>query len=150
MGDRAVAGFRAKSGDPTIFIYQHWVRGEQSQVLADALQRAEVRWGDDSYATRICLSQMIGEDWNQELSYGVYVGGTSHGADYDYILIVEWDSRVVIVAENENSDNEVARIPFAEFIANPAVSVADVSLDFQQAKNEQWEKRLADLRASKV
>lgn len=150
MGDRAVAGFRAKSGEPTIFLYQHWVRGAQEQVLADALSRAQVRWGDDSYATRICLSQMIGDEWNQELSYGVYVGGTSHGADYDHILIVEWESREVIVADNADSDIEVARISFDEFISDPILSVANCTLEFRQQKAEEWERKLADMRASRV
>jgi len=149
MGDRAVAGFRSKNSE-TIFIYQHWVAGAQEEVLAQALDAARPRWGDDSYATRICLSQIVGDRWTAETGYGIYVGGTSHGADYDHILIVDWDKRQVIVADNDDSDNEVARLSFDEFISEPVVSVANVSLDFAKEKAEIWEKRFADLKAGKV
>lgn len=150
MGDRAVAGFRAKSGDPTIFIYQHWVRGTQEQVLANALEAARPRWGDDSYATRICISQIVQDDWASETGYGIYVGGDKHGADYDHILIVEWESREVIVADNEDSDFEVARISFDDFLSDPIVSVANASLDFAREKAEMWEKRFADMKAGRL
>lgn len=145
MGDRAVAGFRGKSGEPTIFLYQHWVGGEQEDVLAEALNAARSRWGDDSYATRICISQIVGDQWSNETGFGIYVGGTSHGADRDHILIVEWDSKQVIVADNDDSDNEVARISFDEFLANPRVSVHEASLDFAREKEAMWEKRFAGL-----
>lgn len=138
MGDRAVAGFRAKESDPIIFIYQHWVGGDQSEVLASALEAARPRWGDDSYATRICLSQLIGDQWNSELGYGIYVGGTSHGADYNQILIVDWSRKIVMVCDNDNSDNVVGEISFDDFIANPQVQVANASLDLNAQKEAEF------------
>jgi hypothetical protein len=138
MGDRAVAGFRSKPSSPTIFIYQHWVGGDQSEVLASALEAARPRWGDDSYATRICISHLIGDQWSSETGYGIYADSTQHGADYNQILIVDWSRKMVMVCENDNSDNVVGEISFDEFIANPKVQVADASLDLNAKKEEEF------------
>lgn len=125
MGDRAVVGFRDNPETPTIFIYQHWVNGDQNDVLAGALNASRSRWGDNSYATRICLSQIIGENWNGELGYGIYVGGTSHGADYGYILIVDWSRMVVMVCRNDNSDEVIGELSFDDFLFHPQTAVND-------------------------
>lgn len=126
MGDRAVVGFRDNLKTPTIFIYQHWVNGEQSDVLAGALNASRSRWGDNSYATRICLSQIVGESWNGELGYGIYVGGTSHGADYNYVLVVDWSRMVVMVCLNSDSDTVIGEISFDDFLMHPQTAVSDI------------------------
>ena len=118
MGDRAVAGFRSGLDDPTIFIYQHWSGSQQHANLANALQESRPRWDDDSYATRIALSQLIGDTWNSETGYGIYVGKTSHGADYPFCLIVDWEARNVLVCSNDNSDTVLETISFEDFIEN--------------------------------
>ncbi|MBV5279967.1 MAG: hypothetical protein J0651_01480 [Actinobacteria bacterium] len=126
MGDRAVVGFRDNLQTPTIFIYQHWVDGEQSDVLAGALNASRPRWGDNSYATRICLSQIVGANWNGELGYGIYVGDTSHGADYGYILVVDWSRKVVMVCLNSNSDEVIGELSFDDFLSHPQTAVSDI------------------------
>lgn len=136
MGDRAVAGFRAKASDPTIFIYQHWSGYDQSARLANAINTARPRWGDDSYATRIALSQLVGDDWNQELGYGIYVGGTSHGADYSFILVVDWEMREVLVCDNDNSDRVIEAISFEDFIDNHEVLVPNSTMGLNAEKHQ--------------
>jgi len=126
MGDRAVIGFRDNLQTPTIFIYQHWVDGEQSNVLARALEASRPRWGDDSYATRICISQIIGDQWNSELGYGIYVGGTSHGADYHHILVVDWSRSMVMVCRNNDSDSVIGEVSFDDFLLHPQTAVSDI------------------------
>jgi hypothetical protein len=138
MGDRAVAGFRTNSSEPTIFIYQHWSGYDQSEKLAKALEASRPRWGDDSYATRIALSQMVGEEWSQELGYGIYVGGTSHGADYSYILVVEWATKKVLVCENDNSDTIVEEIDFEDFISNHEVLVPNATMTLDAEKHAEF------------
>jgi hypothetical protein len=123
MGDRAVVGFRENSETPTIFIYQHWVNGEQSVVLAKALEASRPRWRDASYATRICLSQIIGDSWNGELGYGIYVGGTSHDADYGYIFVVDWSRMVVMVCSNNDSEKVFGEISIEDFILQREMAV---------------------------
>lgn len=126
MGDRAVIGFRDNAETPTIFIYQHWVDGDQSNVLARALEASRSRWGDDSYATRICFSQIVGANWNGELGYGIYVGGTSHGADYEFILVVDWSRNVVMVCLNNDSDTVIGETSFDDFLLHPPTAVSDI------------------------
>ena len=91
MGDRANFGFRQKNGD-VIFLYGHWAGENMMARLADAIIAANPRWFDESYATRIAISTMIGEDWSQEYSWGIstYVGDNEHS-----IPIVDWDSQTV-------------------------------------------------------
>lgn len=126
MGDRAVTGFRETPESPTIFIYQHWVNGDQCDVLASALEASRPRWKDDSYATRICLSQIIGESWSGELGYGIYASGTSHGADYYYILVVDWSRMVVMVCRNDDSDSVIGELSFDDFLLHPQTAVSDI------------------------
>jgi len=42
-------------------------------TLAEALASARPRWSDEGYATRIIISQIIGNDWKEETGYGLYV-----------------------------------------------------------------------------
>jgi hypothetical protein len=41
--------------------------------LAEAVISAQSRWSDPSYATRIAISQMIGEGWAMETGWGLSV-----------------------------------------------------------------------------
>jgi hypothetical protein len=69
MGNRANIGF--KQGESTIFLYQHWAPEHLFKQYAQALEAAKPRWDDSSYATRIMISQIIGEDWANETGYGI-------------------------------------------------------------------------------
>jgi len=73
MGDRANFGFRADQNSPVVVLYAHWGGYQMMSNLAHAIAKARGRWHDDGYATRICISQLIGSDWDQELSFGIYV-----------------------------------------------------------------------------
>ena len=58
MGDRANFGFKQSDGN-TIFLYGHWAGHEMLANLASAVSAAEPRWQDESYATRIAISNLI-------------------------------------------------------------------------------------------
>jgi hypothetical protein len=89
MGNRANYGFR--SGDDTIFLYGHWA-GEPGMCerLATALSVASPRFGDDGYATRITISQLIGDDWNSETGWGLYVNEIPDNDVENAVLVVDW------------------------------------------------------------
>jgi hypothetical protein len=71
MGDRANFGIRQTDGN-TIFIYGHWAGEGMLARFANALDKADVRLPyDDAYGTRIIVSQLIGDDWNQPLGWGI-------------------------------------------------------------------------------
>jgi hypothetical protein len=61
MGDRANFGFR-DSKENIIFLYGHWAGHNMLAQLANAVQAAEPRWQDESYATRISISRLIGDN----------------------------------------------------------------------------------------
>ena len=106
MGDRCVFGFRETSTRKaeTVWLYSHWGGHGRELDLANALEKAEPRWSDPSYATRIAISQLVGENWNQEYSYGIFVGQTYRGDnEYPTLLVVNWDERQV-TAESESGE----------------------------------------------
>jgi hypothetical protein len=96
MGDRANFGFRQSNGD-TIYLYGHWAGSQMMNRLATALETARPRWSDESYATRICISQIIGDEWDQEYSWGIstHIGDNEHS-----VPIVDWGQQTVSLFEH--------------------------------------------------
>ena len=74
MGDRANFGIRQADGN-TIFIYGHWAGHQMLAKFAKAIDRVvdAGRLNDTAYATRIIISDLIGEDWNQDMRWGITV-----------------------------------------------------------------------------
>lgn len=72
MGDRANFGFVQPNGN-TIVLYGHWAGHNMLANLAEAAIKAQSRWSDPSYATRIAISNMIGEGWAMETGWGLHV-----------------------------------------------------------------------------
>ena len=106
MGDRCAFGFRETSARraETVWLYSHWGGFQRELELARALEKAEPRWSDPSYATRIAISQIIGEGWNSEYSYGIFVGQSYKGDnEYPTLLVVNWEEREV-TAETESGE----------------------------------------------
>ena len=90
MGDRANLGIRGSDGN-TIFLYLHWGGSEINETMAQAIAKAMVRDGDESYFTRIFVSSVIGLDWNRETGVGMLVNKLPSSGDgydvpvYDYV-----------------------------------------------------------------
>jgi hypothetical protein len=92
MGNRANFGF--SDGDDTLYLYGHWA-GEpgMKERFAGALRKAESRWRDHGYATRIATSHLIGDDADQELGWGFYIN--RYGDNENPILVVDWIAQKV-------------------------------------------------------
>ena len=98
MGDRANFGFKDRKGD-TVFLYGHWAGHNMLQNLAVAVEHARPRWQDESYATRICISQMIGEDWAQETGWGISVNQL---ADNEHkVPVINWAAKTFTLMEED-------------------------------------------------
>ncbi|NCW94744.1 MAG: hypothetical protein EBW79_07175, partial [Actinobacteria bacterium] len=65
MGDRIVYTIK-QDKNLSVNLYSHWGGHDRFEALANALRAAEPRWNDTSYATRIIVSQLIGDQWNEE------------------------------------------------------------------------------------
>jgi hypothetical protein len=72
MGDRANFVFVQPNGH-SIVLYGHWAGHNMLANLAEAAIKAQGRWSDSSYATRITISNMIGEGWAMETGWGLSV-----------------------------------------------------------------------------
>lgn len=96
MGDRANFGFRQSNGE-TIVLYGHWAGHEMLANLAHAVEAARPRWNDESYATRIAISQLVGNEWNSETGWGLSVNNI---LDNEHkIAIIDWSTRTFSLHE---------------------------------------------------
>ena len=107
MGDRANFGFVQPNGN-TIVLYGHWAGHNMLGRLADAVIAARPRWTDSSYATRIAISQLIGDQWNMETGWGLQVN--ERGDNEHKIAIVDFEQQTFSLHEEDdyrNQDNKV-------------------------------------------
>ena len=109
-----VVGFQAKPADPIIYIYSQWGGEAQKEILVNALQKSESRWTDADYATRICISQIVGDSWNDTLGFGISVNNFC-SPDYDTIQVVEWHKGKVSIRETSNPENVLEEITLETF-----------------------------------
>ena len=107
MGDRANFGFVQPNGN-TIVLYGHWAGYQMLGKLADAVIAARPRWNDPAYATRIAISQIVGNDWSSETGFGLHVNEISDNEHK--IAIVDWSQLTFSLHEEDdfrNTDNKV-------------------------------------------
>jgi hypothetical protein len=78
MGNRATIVIKQAHGVLGIYLHHAPAPNKYRQLIADALNAVDNagRMEDESYATRIFVSQIIQDEWKQELSYGLTVGQT--------------------------------------------------------------------------
>jgi hypothetical protein len=98
VGDRWAVGFRGDGPNPTnIWLYSHWGGGSRHETLAAAIDAARPRWDDNTYATRIAVSHIIGTDWDRETGYGLEAGDNCR-TDVEYpLMLVDWDKRTISI-----------------------------------------------------
>jgi hypothetical protein len=131
MGDRANFGFRADSESPVVVLYAHWGGYEMMSNLAHAIATARPRWTDEGYATRISISQLIGDQWNQEYSFGIYVNEI--GDNEHSVPVVNWGDQTVSLYEASfitrpdfNNDTPKFTMGFESFIKKFAKHLTSV------------------------
>ena len=111
MGDRANFGFKQSSGE-TIVLYGHWAGYQMLSKLSHAVEQARPRWTDESYATRICISQLVGEDWNSETGWGLSVNRI---LDNEHkIPVIDWTAQTFTLFE-EDLTTEVFSLSLDKF-----------------------------------
>jgi hypothetical protein len=107
VGDRANFGFVQPNGN-VIVLYGHWAGYQMLGKLADAIIAARPRWNDPAYATRIAISQIIGNDWSDETGYGLHVNEI--GDNEHKIAIVDFNQQTFSLHEQDdfrNTENKV-------------------------------------------
>ena len=103
MGARTNFTFKTDTG--TITLYSHWGGDSKDVDLAHALVAAEPRIsvGDTGYALRIVVSQLIGDSWNEETGFGLYIG--DEGEQY-HPVIVDFTNNTIIDVSGSHSIND--------------------------------------------
>jgi hypothetical protein len=87
-----------------VTLYSHWGETFWRSDLALALSKARPRWTDQSYAVRIVVSQLIGDQWDSETGYGLFtsIDGEDLG---DTTVILDFTNQTVNDTGNEHSFN---------------------------------------------
>jgi hypothetical protein len=75
------------------------------QDLAYAIAKASPRWDDISYATRIMISQLIGDSWKNETGYGLFADAIGGEESYEH-TVIDLDNKLVIVDNKSHSFEE--------------------------------------------
>jgi hypothetical protein len=113
MGDRANFGFTDSKGD-TLYLYGHWAGYQMLANLATAVEAARGRWTDESYATRICVSQLIGAQWPQETGWGLSINRL--GDNEHKVPVINWQARTFTLYE-EDLTTEVFHTSLDAFVS---------------------------------
>jgi hypothetical protein len=79
---------------PKVVLYSHWGETTWEADLASALSVAEPRWDDPSYATRIVISNLIGEQWKSETGFGIYAT-TDTASTWDTCVEIDFVKKTV-------------------------------------------------------
>lgn len=96
MGDRANFGFKQSNGQ-TIVLYGHWAGHDMLSNLAEAVEAARSRWTDESYATRICVSHLVGDSWHETTGWGLSVNNI---LDNEHkIPVIDWANQTFSLHE---------------------------------------------------
>jgi hypothetical protein len=111
MGDRANFGFRDRN-ENIIFLYGHWAGYKMLEQLGNALVKAQPRWNDESYATRICVSQLVNAEWDRETGWGLSVNEL--GDNEHKVPVVDWHNKKVTLFE-EDLQTEVFSMELGAF-----------------------------------
>jgi hypothetical protein len=79
---------------PSVVLYSHWGADSWEVDLACALSVAEPRWDDPSYATRIVISNLIGEQWKSLTGFGIYAS-TNMADPWDLCVEIDFVKKTV-------------------------------------------------------
>lgn len=70
MGDRGNIVVQQDDGKE-IYFYTHWYGSELPKILRNALDRGKDRWNDSPYLGRIIFCEMVKEDIDGLIGYGI-------------------------------------------------------------------------------
>jgi hypothetical protein len=109
MGDRVNIGFKQENED-ILFLYQHWGGWQHQRRLAEALIVAEPRIQDPGYATRIVISQMIGDDWKSITGHGLYINELADN-EYPVHVVDFYNNKVTLHSDDHTAPKGIVEEP---------------------------------------
>ncbi len=96
--------------DTGVYLYQHYDSYELESIVKKAMSKKH-RWMDVEYLTRIIFSEMIKDDVDGAVGFGI--GNQEHG-DIEFLITIDCENQKVIVKELIN--NNIREFTFEEFI----------------------------------
>ena len=85
-----------------VTLYSHWGETNWREDLALALLKARPRWEDPSYAIRIVVSQLIGDQWDSETGYGLFTSVDEDDLG-DFTVVLDFSNQTINDTGNEHS-----------------------------------------------
>ena len=102
MGDRFTFGVTDRGGD-VLYLYSHWGGTNWDDDLKKAIYKAGVRSGDCSYANRILMSQLIGDNWDRDSGFGFSINDVLD-TEYGYVPVVDFKQGTITFYEYNYED----------------------------------------------
>lgn len=97
MGARVNFAFKTENKNYVV-LYSHWGGEDRFNLLSNALEASRPRWNDNSYAIRIAISSIVGNNWNSETGFGIYVNEIG---DYNYeTFVVDFENKTIGIHES--------------------------------------------------
>ena len=97
MGDRFTFGVADRTGD-VLYLYSHWGGEKWNSDLQNAIFKAGVHSKDVSYANRILISQLIGDAWDRDSSFGFSINHVLD-TEYPFVPVVDFKQSTVTFYE---------------------------------------------------
>jgi len=97
--------------DSSVVLYSHWGQDSWQSDLAEALQHAQRRFGDSSYATRMIISYLIQHNILDETGFGIYAVNENEYDLGEQTIIVSLVNNTV-----SDCDNGSVPVDFEAFI----------------------------------
>lgn len=125
MGNRANFIVKQKSGD-FLCVYGHWAGEGMFAQLANAIGRVILagRQHDESYANRIFISELVGNDWMSDLGWGVSINSLPDNEHH--IPVVDFNGGTVALYDSPLGSFGGGTFDPAEFIEPRFVMPLDV------------------------
>lgn len=124
MGDRA--NFGVRQGNDIVFLYGHTAGHNMLATLAGALEmvKSHGRLSDESYATRILFSQIVGLDWDHGLGWGMTINRIDD--NQHKVPVVDFRKSEVSLYNEDDLDNPIVTFGIEGFINRYAKPLASL------------------------
>lgn len=103
MGSRTEWIIKEDNSGNAVHLYSHSGGEDKFADTQRAISEAQSRWSDTSYGARIFISQIIGDEWNSKLGFGIAVGNdTDNLFEESYFhAVIDFPNQRVIFGSHE-------------------------------------------------
>lgn len=94
MGARCTFVFK-QSEDLAVALYSHWGEDSMYKDLAQALQHAAVRKGDNEYYVRMAISYLMQDSILEETGFGIYACNPNDLGFADHPILIDLTNNTI-------------------------------------------------------